>query len=371
MTRPLLTAALIARDEERHLPDCLASLEGVVDEVVIVDTGSVDRSVAIARAHGARVFHSPWCNDFSAPRNVGLDQARGRWILCIDPDERLRPISRGHIEALLEGAEELAFLVHLRHFARATPSLEYRLWRNDARVRFSGVVHERVSDALREVAEAEVRSIGTCELTLDHLGLDGDQTHKHERNLPLLQAKLALEPTNVPYWVHLSRALRGLGRSEEGEQALGRAVALSFQTQPDDAGVACAELVSLRQQHGENVTARLARGRARWPWNWMLVWIEGQLHLEAAQFEQAIACFGRLLEVDTSRPQPVVYDERLFGSWAQDALGLALFRAERYREAADAYAAAEHLEPDVAEYRAKRRLAESRAGQGLPATTSP
>ena len=135
MRRPLLTAAMIARDEERHLPACLASLADVVDEVVLVDTGSVDRTVEIARAHGATVLHHSWSDDFSAPRNLGLDNARGRWILYIDADERLRPVERSWVEALLEDAEEIAFRVHFRLFARATPSLEYRLWRNDSRVR--------------------------------------------------------------------------------------------------------------------------------------------------------------------------------------------------------------------------------------------
>src|SRR5213592_4364106 len=101
MTRPLLTAAMIARDEERHLPDCLASLTDVVDEVVLVDTGSVDSTVEIARAHGATVLHHVWRDDFSAPRNLGLDNARGRWILYIDADERLRPIERSWVEAML------------------------------------------------------------------------------------------------------------------------------------------------------------------------------------------------------------------------------------------------------------------------------
>ena len=365
---PLLTAAMIVRDEERHLPDCLASLEGVVDEVVIVDTGSVDGSVAIACAHGARVFHDAWDDDFSAPRNLGLDQARGRWILVLDADERLRQISRSRVEALLENAEEVAFRVRFHLFAGATPCLEYRLWRNDPRIRFRGVVHNRVIDVLHEIADAEGSAIGVCELTLDHLGLAGDQASKHERNLPLLQAQLAVEPTNAHNWLHLSRVLRGLGRAEEGERVLERAVALAWETGNEDGGVACADLVCLRQERGENVLVLLAQGRARWPGNWMLVWIEGQLHLEAARHERAIACFRRLLEVDAGLPQPVIYDERIFGSWAQDALGLALFRTGRYTEAAEAYAAAERLEPAAAGYRVKRRLAESRAGQAFSAT---
>ena len=111
-------------------------MSGVVDEVVIVDTGSVDDSVAIAEAHGAPVLHRPWDGDFSAPRNAALDAARGRWILYIDADERLRPVERSAVEALLGSTNRLAFRLRLHPRVGWTPYLEYRLWRNDPRIRF-------------------------------------------------------------------------------------------------------------------------------------------------------------------------------------------------------------------------------------------
>ena len=86
---PLLSACLIVRDEAEMLPDCLASIRGVADEIVVVDTGSTDDTPEIARQAGARVFHFDWCDDFAAARNAALDHAQGRWILQIDADERL------------------------------------------------------------------------------------------------------------------------------------------------------------------------------------------------------------------------------------------------------------------------------------------
>lgn len=87
---PLLVAALIVRDEEEMLPDCLASLEGLCDRIEICDTGSTDRTVAIARDSGAGVIESEWTNDFGAARNRVLEQCRdARYVLWIDADERL------------------------------------------------------------------------------------------------------------------------------------------------------------------------------------------------------------------------------------------------------------------------------------------
>ncbi len=84
-----LSLCMIMRDEEEHLARCLESVQGVADEIVIVDTGSVDRSVEIAESFGARVLHEEWKGDFAAPRNTGIDAATGDWILILDADEEL------------------------------------------------------------------------------------------------------------------------------------------------------------------------------------------------------------------------------------------------------------------------------------------
>ena len=90
MVALLLSAALIVRNEERFLVGCLDSLEGFVDEVVLVDTGSTDATPRIAADRGITVHTFPWADDFSAARNRALDLARGEWILYIDADERIR-----------------------------------------------------------------------------------------------------------------------------------------------------------------------------------------------------------------------------------------------------------------------------------------
>src|SRR5205085_8376459 len=123
--------------------------------------------------------------DFSAARNAALDRCRGDWILYIDADERLAPVSRGTVEELLVDAPEVAFRLLLSPFVGATPYREYRLWRNDPRIRFEGVIHEKVVPSIHAVADADGRSIGICDLLLTHVGYEGDQTRKHRRNLPL------------------------------------------------------------------------------------------------------------------------------------------------------------------------------------------
>ncbi|MEB3324793.1 MAG: glycosyltransferase, partial [Cyanobacteriota bacterium] len=82
---------MIVRDGASSLAACLASVRDFVDEMVVVDTGSVDDSVAIAEASGAVVHHLPWPGDFAAARNAALRWVTGDWVLVLDADERLRP----------------------------------------------------------------------------------------------------------------------------------------------------------------------------------------------------------------------------------------------------------------------------------------
>lgn len=362
---PLISAAMIVRDEERHLEQCLTSLAGVVDEIVVVDTGSSDASVDIAEGHGARVFHHQWEDDFSRARNVGLEQVRGRWVLYIDADERLGPVNREELVQRLEGAREVAFRILLHPFVRSTPYYEYRLWRNDDRIRFSGVIHEKVVPAIHRVSAAEGRPIGDCHLlALEHVGYEEDQEAKHRRNLPLLQAQLEQEPRNIFNWHHLGRIWMALGEHERAGEALQRSVDLE-KARPAPSvpgGMAWVDLVRLRHQRGDDVTALLAEGRARWPTNWLLVWVDGQVHLDRGRYIEAVSCFRQLLDVDTATlpSAGLAYHDRIFGSYAHASLALCYFRLGRYAEAARAYAAAEKLEPANAAYRVKRLLAESR-----------
>jgi tetratricopeptide (TPR) repeat protein len=370
MAAPLLTAALIVRDEARQLDGCLASLNGVVDEVVVVDTGSRDESVDVARAHGARVHHEPWQGDFSRARNAGLERTAGQWILYIDADERLRPTAREDVEALLAGSDAVAFRVLLHPHSGWTAYREYRLWRNDPRIRFHGIIHEKVVPAIEAVAAAEGRPIRDCALALDHLGYEGDQRRKHRRNLPLLRAELARDPRSIFNWCHLGAVLQALGETDEAERALVRAVELARAQPPgvEHGSLAYADLVRLRHERGDDVSELLTEALGRYPENWLLVWIKARSEIAAGRHEDALLWLDRLLHVDVAGLPDVgaAYDARLFGEFAHESRGLCLFRLGRYDEAAAAYAAAARSNPASLEHETRRRLAEARALSAQP-----
>jgi glycosyltransferase involved in cell wall biosynthesis len=373
-TKPLLTATLIVRDEAAVLGPCLESMQGLVDEIVVVDTGSVDESPAIATAFGARVVHYAWRDDFAAARNVALDEANGQWVLYIDADERVVEGRRSYLETLLGAASEVAFRVLLKPRLGSTPYREYRLWRNDPRIRFDGVIHEKVVPAIHRVARDDGCGIGLADLLLQHVGYEGDQTSKHRRNLPLLRRQLAAEPSNLFVWHHLARVLEGLGEGDEAESVLERALDVArAKSSNDPLGVLpYADLIRRRLQRREEVGPLLAEARAAYPGNCLLLYLEGEDLIVRGAYDDAIDRFDRILRFDPTQvaADSPAYDESLLGELPHAGRGFALFKAGRYSEAADAYQAASALAPSNAAYAVKRNLAQARAHEAT-ATPSP
>jgi tetratricopeptide (TPR) repeat protein len=113
---PRLSVCLIVKNEERHLARCLQSVRGLADEVIVVDTGSTDGTIAIAQAHGARVCHFTWQDDFSLAKNFSIEQATGDWILSIDGDESIAQRDHDVIRRVLRRDDVDAAIAAQRHY---------------------------------------------------------------------------------------------------------------------------------------------------------------------------------------------------------------------------------------------------------------
>jgi glycosyltransferase involved in cell wall biosynthesis len=143
-TRPFLSLCMIVKNEATNLPRCLQSAQPWVDEIIVVDTGSEDNTVAIAQQFGAKVSYFAWCNDFAAARNASLAQATGTWILVLDADEELVGSGDG-LEPLRLHPEALTWEIHLRDAdpeAGVNGMQAVRLLRNLPELRYTGQYHE-------------------------------------------------------------------------------------------------------------------------------------------------------------------------------------------------------------------------------------
>ena len=142
---PLISGCLIVKNEEQNLSRCLSSLAPHVDELIVVDTGSNDQTVAIAQSFSAQIFHFDWCDDFSAARNFALAQATGEWILALDADEELVVHQGNWREQLAMNNNCWICSIALSSSDDDLTVMEaQRLFRNSSRLRYFGKYHEHL-----------------------------------------------------------------------------------------------------------------------------------------------------------------------------------------------------------------------------------
>lgn len=353
---------MIVRDEAHHLVPCLESIKAVVDEIVISDTGSRDESRQIARLYGARLFEFEWRDDFSAARNHTLEQCLGDWILYIDADERLRPVDRTYLEGTLDIDETVGYRVLLHPRSGYSAYREIRVFRNDPRIRFSGLMHETIWPSLIRCMNEDGTGIDDCALTLDHVGYDGPQDHKYERDLPLLQKALAENPDHVYCWYHLGRVHLGRAEPELAERAWQRgveAVRRKADLEPSDS-LPFLELIKHWLETNQDARTLLDEALHLFPENPGLIWLKGGLLASEARSREAVAVFESLVERSEAQvlSQSFAYDEQQFTSRTHAMIGTCYYRLAEYEKAHRAFAEAGRLDPANVEYTAKRILCE-------------
>jgi hypothetical protein len=363
-----LSATLIVRDESAFIEACLVSLVGMVDEIVIVDTGSRDDTLTKVSRFPVALHHFPWCGDFSAARNHAIERATGDWILYIDADERLQVPDRAALRDMLAAPEMAAFRLRLHPRVGWTAYAELRLFRNDPRIRFHGEIHERVHADVDAVCRSDGQQIGLCDVTLHHVGYEGDQTHKLGRNIPLLRDYLAREPTRVYCWWHLGEMLRLQG-DEAGARAAWRNGIEVVRAQPREVTAPSdsppfVSLIALQSDRNEPLDDLLREALALFPTHLSLQWMAAKHAIETGDAETARPILERLaaIEPESFFDADIAYEKSLFTHLSREALALCHFRAGRFGEAARWYRAAAAAAPDPAACELKARLAELRGG---------
>ena len=295
---PTLSLCMIVKNEEKQIARCLHSLKPLVDELIVVDTGSTDHTRMLAQIFGARVYDYAWSDDFAAARNFSIDQANGRWILIMDADEVISPQDYVAIRALLNKhpSGQSAFSITTRNYTNLcnlidwtandgtypeeeagagwTPSEKVRLFPNRSELRFDYPVHEVIRPSL----EREGVKIFTCAVPVHHYGqlnqiaaarkgetyyqigirkmdqlgqapqaiqelaVQAGNLGRWEEAVELWHKLLAIEPNNARAHVNLSTAYDRLGRYNDARGAALQALDLEADLKEAHFNVAWAEL---------------------------------------------------------------------------------------------------------------------------------
>jgi len=244
---PLISLAVIARDEAQALPRLLQGHRGLWDEAVVVDTGSSDATARIAAELGARVGTFPWCDDFSAARNAALALCRGRWVLVLDADEGIAPGDQATLRELAATSPPVGIILPQWNYAddaglpgwRPAPpqaaaeavgatgyviAHQVRLFPGGPATRYHGRLHETVEPSL----SAQGLSLVTAEVPVHHQGHRAGAvalTARRARDGRLLRLKLRDDPTDPRARYELAAQLLAESRPDLARRLLERLVA--------------------------------------------------------------------------------------------------------------------------------------------------
>jgi len=206
-----LSVCLVVKNEEKYLPRCLSSIKYVADEIILVDTGSTDRTVEIAREYTDRVFEIRWRDDFSKARNFALDKASGEWILVLDGDEELDSQCVNALRKKIRQDGTEGYLIKVLNYYEAgsgveiAPDVVFRLFKNKKGYRYSGLIHEQICDNIITTnpnAKIEIAE-DICIIHYGYLNEEITAKNKSGRNTRLLQKAVQKDPENLLNRFHL------------------------------------------------------------------------------------------------------------------------------------------------------------------------
>jgi glycosyltransferase involved in cell wall biosynthesis len=370
--RMRVSLSMIVKNEENNLADCLASVADLVDEVVVVDTGSTDRTREVASRFGARVFDFAWVDSFAAARNESLRHATGDWAFWMDADDRLDEENRRKLRDLFAGLkdENAAYVVKCLCVPQAagqdgTVVDHVRLFRNWPELRWDYRVHEQILPAVRAIkgevrwGDVVVRHVGYADAAL--------RRRKLERDLRLLRLEDAERPDHPFVLFNLGSVSQELGDVTGALEYFRRSLERSH---PADS--ITRKLFALiagclwRQGRWEDALAVCAEGRGFYPDDAELLFREGGFREEAGHWDGAEACWRRLVD-GGERPHFASVGAGLRGYLARHRLALLCLRRGALDEAEKLWLAVLAEQPDFVE---ARRGLEEVARRGTSARTA-
>jgi hypothetical protein len=306
-----LSVCIVTRNEEHNLPRLLGSVASVADQVIVADTGSTDRTAAVAAEFGATVRLVQWTDDFAAARNFALSQATGDWILWLNPDEELLPGSQTLVRNCLTQTGALGFMLLVQEVMQAnrpeycTETVQLRLYRRRPDLHFIGRLHARLEPPLEELARREGKALDPTPITIRHHAYLSVLTEPKLRwAARLLELELQDRPGQLPMLIDYGNTLLRL-KDPAGHDVMATAAEqiLPLRHAPTapvpQVQLLLEYLLTVAPQHSK---CRLSRDETwelalRWfPTSPPLFWWRAAQLFHEGDFRQAAALLARLVE---------------------------------------------------------------------------
>jgi GT2 family glycosyltransferase/tetratricopeptide (TPR) repeat protein len=327
--RPRLSLCMIVRDNERTLEACLESIRPWVDEMIVVDTGSRDRTPEIAQRYGARLFEFPWCDDFAAARNESLKHARGEWIFWMDSDDSISPECGRQLRELADREHPPHILGYIMQVHCPGEDREHdvtvvdhvKLFRNRRDLKFEGRIHEQIIPAIRRAGG----DVAWTDIHVVHSGSEHSaesRARKLERDFRILHLELRDQPDHPFVLFNLGMTHADAEQYEQAIHFLRRCLEVS---NPQESHVrkAYALLISALSQSGQHPEAEETcdRGLALFPEDKELQFRSALLFHHRGRLKEAEHAYLRVLNEAEERHFTSI-DQGLAGFKARHNLAL-------------------------------------------------
>lgn len=292
---------MIVRDEERQLAECLGPVASLFDELIVVDTGSVDATRRIASTYAARIFDFPWCDDFSAARNESLRRSRGDWVFWLDADDRISDDNIIRLRTLLAGLSERPRVYYMNTACSSQYACEgerlithTRLFRRHPSLCWQGRVHEQLRPEPTTLGHELVWS----DVLIHHIGYRDEAAlqRKLNRDLRLLRMDYSVDPDDCSTLVHLGLAYFHLGHWNEARQHLRKVLQLTKMA-GEHLRQVYATLATLEMREGNvpQALATLDRGLSIFPHGEYLLFLRAECLYELDRYSEAKTTLSQIL----------------------------------------------------------------------------
>jgi tetratricopeptide (TPR) repeat protein len=365
-----ISLCMIVKNEERFLAECLRSVCGVIDEINVVDTGSSDRTVEIAREFGANVIFRAWRDDFGWARNESLVLATRRWTLVLDADEEIAPESISLLRALRETPADLTGVyVRIQNLvddASGNATMTHvlpRIFPTNPRVRYRNVIHESVV-----IDGAEHLYSVMSPISIRHKGYTAammDARAKNERNRPLLERAVREAGGDAFSWFNFGISAISAGDFEVGIESLERMFAMPG---PQRAFfpigyVMLASAYADGRKDIERAIAILDEGLAHSPGHPNIVFTRGHLLSKLARYDEARAAYDQVLAAEFNAAHHSMVDDEIWTWKAPLNVATTYVQEKRFAEAVPWFERAFASKPDSALLRGLTAAAYERVGR--------
>lgn len=336
-----ISLCMIVRDEEELLGKCLESVKDVVDEIIVVDTGSRDGTVSLARSFGAKILMHEWENNFSVPRNISLENANGDWILVLDADETLETQSKAKMIDTLQQGKAPGYRVLIQLSPEWTEMRSLRLFKNSSRLRYQGIFHERLA-----IPDQDYSRYVPSDIRIIHKPFCRDDVdRKMSRNINLLKKHVALYRDDIYQILDLIRLYLETDNFSEAEKLLNNVRILLSRTDLNerDYKVYHAHYFFYKFQLYSKKNIELKDMLSlcedailivpRCPW---FLYEAAKIYYKLSQYDKAIDYFQQCLALGESQDfnRSMMFPKDIMGVWSLTGLGHCFFNKHDYQESA-------------------------------------